>query len=251
MNARALVHRGAFLGWLVLGTAACGRSAAPADRLLVFAAASLTAPFAEIESAFESRHAGIDVQCNLAGTPQLALQIETGAPADVFAAADPIQMQRVVAAGHAAGAPQVFARNRLAIAVAAGNPRGVSGLADLVRADLAIALCGPDVPAGRYARQVLTAAGLVVHSRSDEPSVNALVAKIRLGELDAGIVYATDVAAAGLGAVAITEARPVIAEYPIVVCKSAPNAAAAAAFVAFVRSPEGQRILGRFGFAPP
>lgn len=251
MNCRAWPGRRLPSAWLILVAGACGPVTPGREPLLVFAAASLTRPFAELEAAFESRHAGVDVQCNLAGTPQLALQIESGARADLFAAADTVQLQRLVAGGHTVGDPQVFARNRLAIVVAPGNPRGITGLADLSRADLAVALCGPDVPAGRYARQALAAAGITVRSRSDEPNVKALVAKVQMGELDAGIVYATDITGAGVGAVAIADAAQVSAEYPIVVCKAGANRAAAGAFVAFIRSADGQQILGRAGFLPP
>ncbi|MGB3967903.1 MAG: molybdate ABC transporter substrate-binding protein [Planctomycetota bacterium] len=217
----------------------------------MFAASSLAAPFAAIELAFEAANPGVDVQCSFAGTPQLVLQLREGAAADVFASADTVNMARVVAGGLATGEPRRFARNRLAIAVAAGNPRGIRGLADLARSDLRVALCGPEVPAGRYARQAIGHAGITVQSLSDEPSVGALLGKVRLGELDAGIVYATDCSSSGVAAVAIADELQVVVEYPIVPCRAGANAAAAGAFVAFVLSPAGQRTLAGFGFLAP
>lgn len=240
---------------IALATVACSRpTAAPgvaAKPLLVFAAASLTAPFGALETAFESQHPDVDVHSNFAGSPQLVLQIAEGAAADVFASADTANMQKVTAAGKTNGEPRLFAKNRLAIVVKAGNPRGISGLADLVRDGAKVALCGPEVPAGRYARQALAKAKITVQSASDEPSVKALVAKVQLGELDAGIVYVTDCHTKGVSAVAIADEHQVTAEYPIVVCKAGANAAAATAFVDFVLSPAGHKVLAEFGFTFP
>jgi molybdate transport system substrate-binding protein len=234
---------------------ACGQpeTAAPAARkpLLVFAAASLTAPFGAIETAFEAQHPDVDVQCNFGGSPQLVLQITEGAAADVFTSADTANMQKLVTAGKVVGEPQRFARNRLAIVVKAGNPLGIKGLTDLIRAGVKVALCGPEIPAGRYARQALEKAKLSVVSLSDEPNVKALVAKVLLGELDAGVAYITDGRQKGVEAVAIADEFQVVAEYPIAACKAGANAAAASAFVDFVLSPAGQRLLAEFGFAAP
>jgi molybdate transport system substrate-binding protein len=217
----------------------------------VFAAASLTVPFTELEQRFETGNPGIDVQCNFAGTPQLMLQIAEGAAVDVFAAADEASMQRVAQQGHAHSPPRLFARNRLAIVVPAGNPRRITSLADLAQNGLKVALCGPEVPAGRYARQALASAKVTVPSVSDEPSVKALVAKVQLGELDAGIVYATDCTANGVAGVAIADTFQVSATYPIAVCNTGANTAVATAFVDFVLSPVGREVLARHGFAPP
>lgn len=240
---------------LVLAAGACRQSAAaPAAApkpLLVFAAASLTAPFGALEKAFEAQHPDVDVQCNFAGSPQLVLQITEGAAADVFASADTTNMQKVVAIGRANGEAKVFARNRLAIVVAPGNPRGIQGLADLVRDGRKVALCGPEVPAGRYARLAFAKAGLTVKSLSDEPSVKALVAKVQLGEIDAGVVYVTDCQGNGVAAVAVPDEHQVVAEYPIVACRGGANGAAAAAFVDFVLSPAGRQVLTGFGFTVP
>ena len=215
----------------------------------VFAAASLTGPFTAIARAFEQQH-GNQVELNFAGSPQLVLQLREGAAADVFAAADQPSMQRVVDAG-TARAPVEFARNQLAIVVPKGNPKGVRGLADLARGDLKVALCGPEVPAGKYARQALAKQPLAVASVSDEPSVKAVVAKVQLGEIDAGIVYATDVRAHGVEAIAIPSEQNVVANYPIAALERGGNRGGGEAFVAFVRSAAGRGILLEHGFMLP
>lgn len=240
---------------VLAGLVACGGSAAtaPGPATRVFAAASLTAPFEELARRFEAAHAGSRIQMQFAGTPTLVLQIREGAEADVFASADLPNMQKVVDAKATAAAPQPFASNRLTIVVAKGNPKHVVGLADLARADLKVALCGPEVPAGKYARQALAKANVEVRSVSDEASVKALASKIELGEVDAGIVYVTDAtsAAARLDAVSIPESQNVIATYPIAVLVKSRTPAVAAQFVEYVRSPAGQAVLSQFGFGAP
>ncbi len=238
---------------LLIACAACGGGAEARARVVVFAAASLTAPFEVIAAAFERDHAPHGVDLHFAGTPQLVVQVREGARVDVFASADMANIQRLVDAGATAGPPVVFARNRLAIAVAKGNPKGITTLADLARDDLRVVLCGPEVPAGRYAREALTKAGVAVRSRSDEPSVKAVVAKLQLGEIDAGIVYATDVLAAKatVDGIAVDAAHDVVAEYPIAVMNAGRQRDAAVAFVAFVRSEAGRRILQSHGFELP
>lgn len=236
----------------VLGVTSCGGDPASARRaLVVFAASSLTASFQELAAEFERRNPGVDVELHCAGTPQLVLQLREGAPADVFAAADTVNMQKVVGAGLAAGAPTTFARNGLAIVVPAGNPRSIGSLADLAHTDLRVALCGPEVPAGRYAREALAKAGVTVQSLSDEPNVKSVVGKVRLGELDAGIVYRTDTRDPGVSGVDVAAEHDVVASYPITVLANAPHAALAAAFVAFVRSDDGRRVLTAHGFTAP
>ncbi len=240
--------------WCCLLLVGCGAGGERAEaRLRVFAAASLTEAFEALVDGFGARHPEVAVELHCAGTPQLVLQIREGAPVDVFASADAVQMQRVVEFATTLGEPQVFATNRLAIAVPAGNPHGIAGLADLARDDLRVLLCGPDVPAGRYARQVLERAGVAVRSVSDEPSVKSVVTKLLLGEVDAGIVYATDVAAAGaaLTSVAIPSESGVAVAYPIVTLAQGASPETATAFVDFVRSDAGQRILVACGFEAP
>jgi molybdate transport system substrate-binding protein len=155
-----------------------------------------------------------------------------------------------VAARLADGLPAVFAQNRLAIAVPAGNPKQVASLADLTRPGLVIALCAPAVPAGRYATEAFAKAGLPLPEASREADVKGVLTKVALGEVDAGIVYATDTrAAAGkVEEIAIPERHNVIARYPIVVVKGARNPSAARAFVSFILSDAGQGILTRLGF---
>lgn len=236
---------------LLLAACGSGDSAAAPRRVVVFAASSLTAAFEALATGFEQRHPGVDVELHFAGTPQLVLQLREGAQASVFAAADEVSMQRVVAAGQAAAAPSTFAHNRLAIVVPADNPQAIAGLADLVRPGLRVALCGPEVPAGRYAREALARAGVALHSVSDEPSVTAVVAKVQLGELDAGIVYRTDTRDPGVTGIDLAAAHDVVAEYPIAALTNGPAADLAGAFVGYVCSADGARVLAGFGFRGP
>lgn len=234
---------------------ACSRPASePAAQpapIRVFAAASLTASFQAIAAAYEQQHPGQKVELHFAGSPQLVLQLREGAAADVFASADQPNMRKIVDAQLTAGAPVEFARNELAIVVVAGNPKQVRGLADLAREGLKVALCAPDVPAGKYAREALAAQRLTVASVSDEPSVKAVVGKVQLGEVDAGIVYATDTGVDGVTGIAVPAAQNVVASYPIAVLGRGANRAGGDAFVAFVRSEAGRALLRRHGFVLP
>lgn len=233
--------------------AGCTDRPAAARPAMVFAAASLAAPFQALAKEFEHRHPPARLDLHFAGTPRLVVQIREGAPVDVFASADEPNMQRVVDAGHALSPPRIFANNRLAIVTPKGNPKGIFGLADLGRRDLRVLLCGPEVPAGRYARQAMAKASVAARSVSDEPSVKAVVSKVRLGEADAGIVYATDAAGAKqhVDAVSIPDGHNVIGTCPIAVLGTGSDRATGEAFVAFVLSPEGQGILEAFGFSSP
>ena len=221
--------------------------------VLVFGAASLAEAFTELGKTFGRSHAPASVEQSFAGSPALVAQIESGAPAEVIATADTTNMSKLEAAGRLANAPAVFARNRLAIVVEHGNPKGVKGLADLARADLVVILAAEAVPAGRYARDALKAAGVRVEPSSLEENVKAVLNKVALGEADAGIVYTTDVRAAGerVTGVAIPDAQNVVASYPIALVKQPEVRADARAFVAFVLSAEGRAILAKFGFLPP
>jgi molybdate transport system substrate-binding protein len=266
--------------------AGCAERPPPGRTLMVFAAASLAVPFGSLAEAFGALHPDTDVELHCAGTPRLVVQIREGAPVDVFASADEPNMQAVADAGLVLGAPRVFARNRLAIVVPRGNPRGIRALADLARPAVTVLLCGPQVPAGRYARQALARASVEVHPASDEPSVQGVLTKVRLGEADAGIVYVTDVTdvtgatgatgatgvtgvtgvtgmtgvtdtrdAAGarrdVDAVAVPPEHDVRAICPIAVLGSGRDRAGGEAFVAFVLSPAGQAILRASGFEAP
>ena len=228
-------------------TSACGDGGGD-EQLLVFAASSLTDVFDRLGSDFEATHPGIDVIVNYGGSSSLAGQIEQGAPADVFAAADRATIGRVL--DEADGEPVVFARNRLAIAVEQGNPLGISGLADLGDRGLIVVLADREVPAGAYAAELLERSGVVLTPSSYESNVRAVAAKVALGEADAGIVYRTDIAANEdrLDAVAIADAENVIADYPIVVLR---RSAAARAFVDFVLDEPGRTALADAGFELP
>ncbi len=227
-----------------------GKAAARAEpqTVTVFAAASLTAAFQNVANTFERAQPDVKVQLNFAGSSTLVQQIQQGAPADVFASADEETMQHLV--GAIAGAPRLFARNRLQIVVTPGNPKGIAGLADLAKPGLTIVLCGPTVPCGRYATEAFAKAGVIAPAASQELDVKAVLNKVAMGEADAGIVYATDVRAAGsrVAGVDLPESSNVFARYPIAVLKDAPNPVAAVAFVDFVLSPDGQQALARFGF---
>lgn len=220
-------------------------------QVLVFAASSLTDAFGDLETAFEAAHPGVDVELNLAGSSRLREQLLAGAPADVFAAADLSTMAAVVDAG-LAEAPVVFAENRLALAVPVDNPGRVQGLDDLERPELLVGLCAAGVPCGDFAREALSQAGVEASVDTDEPDVRALLTKLAAGELDAGIVYATDVAASDdVASIPLPPSVDVVAAYPITVLADAPAGGDAADFVAFVTSAEGQAILAAHGFQTP
>ena len=233
---------------LALLLPSCGGQSS--DTVLVMAASSLTDAFSEIEIAFEDANPGLDVQLNLAGSASLREQILQGAPADVFASANTAIMQVLVDAG-AAQTPVPFAGNSLQIAVPAGNPGGVTGLSDLAKPDLLIGLCGEQVPCGQFARQALDQAGVDASIDTNEGDVRSLVTKLEAGELDAGIVYATDVLSSSeLEGIDLPSSVNVSISYPIADLTNA-NAAAADAFVQFVLSADGQAILRDHGFAAP
>lgn len=238
---------------LALVLAASAAAPAAAATVTVFAAASLTGVFTAAAKAFEAAHPGTNVQLSFAGSSTLVQQVLEGARADVLATADESTMAKVVAAGATAAPPQIFARNRLAILVAKGNPKKIQGLADLGRSGLVLSLAAPTVPAGKYAAEAFAKAGVAVPKASQEVDVKGVVTRVSLGEADAGVVYTTDVRAAGdrVEGVTIPDAHNVDARYPIAALKGGENAAGGAAFVAFVLSPAGQRLLADAGFAAP
>ncbi|MDJ0923237.1 MAG: molybdate ABC transporter substrate-binding protein [Acidimicrobiia bacterium] len=231
---------------------ACSPGGASAE-VLVSAAASLTDVFAEIEDAFETANPAVDVILNVAGSATLREQITAGAPADVFASADLRNITVLSEDGAIKSGITVFATNQLEIAVPPGNPAGVSGLADFERTDLLVGLCAPGVPCGDFARSALQLAGVTPAPDTNEPNVRALLTKIAAGELDAGIVYTTDVVAAanGVDGVMIPASHNVTAQYPVATLIDSPNPEGAAAFVAFVLSPSGRSILAEHGFGVP
>ncbi|MEZ5411717.1 MAG: molybdate ABC transporter substrate-binding protein [Acidimicrobiales bacterium] len=221
--------------------------------LTVFAAASLTSAFDEIGAAFMAENPDVTVTFNYAGSSDLATQINEGAPADVFASADAASMTRLTDAGNNRGEPEIFAANTPQIIVAAGNPKAIATVADLADPDTIVVLCAPEVPCGKYAGTILSNAEVAVTPRSQEQNVKAVVSKVTAGEADAGIVYATDVIAAGDAAEGVDIAADVnvIARYPMVATRESVNPGAATAFIEFVRSEEGQQILGSYGFLQP
>ncbi|MCC5949250.1 MAG: molybdate ABC transporter substrate-binding protein [Nitriliruptoraceae bacterium] len=226
---------------------------AVAGELIVFAAASLTDAFDELRAAFVDANPDIEVAFNYAGSQTLASQIAEGAPADVFAAANATQMDAVSGAGGLAGDPATFTANLLTIAVEPGNPLGIGGLTDLADPELVLVLPAEEVPAGQYASEALAAAGVEVTPSSLERDVRAALSKVELGEADASVVYASDIVASDGRAdgVEIPVEQNVPATYPIAVLADAPNPTAAEAFVAFVLSDSGQRILASYGFTTP
>jgi molybdate transport system substrate-binding protein len=242
--------RAAALAALLL-LAGCGdESRADTGTVTVFAAASLTESFTRIGADFEAVNPGIEVTFNFAGSSQLATQINQGAPADVFAAASPATMKTVTGAGGGDGTPVTFARNQLVIAVPKGNPTGVTGLADLTRPGVKVALCAEQVPCGAAARTALDAAGVPFTPVTLEQDVKAALSKVKLGEVDAALVYRTDVkaAASDVDGVEFSESAGAVNDYPIAVLKGAPNKAGAQAFVAFVQSDQGRSVLTAAGF---
>jgi molybdate transport system substrate-binding protein len=244
----------AALAALIVLFAGCGGSGEPEPgeargEVVVSAASSLTDAFVAMESAFEEANPGTDVVLNLGGSSALREQILQGAPVDVFASADTSNMAQVVDADMTEEA-QHFAGNELLIVVPAGNPAGIIGLEDFSRSDLILGLCAAPVPCGALAREALSRAGVMPAIDTAEPSARALVTKIAAGELDAGIVYATDVMVAGVEGVAIPEEHNVSAEYLIATLTDAPNRPLSEAFVALVLSGEGRSILAQYGFSP-
>jgi molybdate transport system substrate-binding protein len=228
-------------------------SSKPTGNLNVLAAASLTSAFTNEKSSLEAAHPGLHITNDFAGTQQLVEQLQQGAPADVFASADQAHMQTLVDAG-LVNAPQVFAKNKLEIAVAPGNPKHITGLADLEKPGVVLVLADPSVPAGKYAAQAFQQAGLPAPKpKSLELDVKSTLAKLTQGEADAVVVYVTDVQAAGdkVQGVEIPANQNVIATYPIAVVKASKNQAAAQAFVNDVLSGGGQQTLRSQGFLPP
>ncbi|SRR6266550_943027 len=221
--------------------------------LNVFAAASLTDAFNKAGDEFAKSNARVRFIFNFGSSSTLATQITNGAPADIFASADEANMQKIVDGKLTDGVPALFAGNRLAIAVAAGNPKQVTALADLARPGLVVVLAAPTVPAGKYAVDSLAKAGVKITPASQELDVRSVLNKVALGEADAGIVYVTDVLSAGsrVGSVAIPVQQQIVARYPVAVVTGAKNPQLARAFVDYLVSEDGQRLLAGFGFSRP
>lgn len=218
-------------------------STRPDTSLTVFAASSLQPPFQRIGSPSIVS----SITFNFAGTQTLTAQLMQGAEADVFAAADTGHMRQLELAGLIEGQSRVFAHNILEIAVAPGNPKGIHDLRDLARPGLVVVLADPSVPAGRYAKQALDAAGVKVQAASLETQVTGVLGKVAIGEADAGIVYRSDIVnSRKVEGVVIPDAQNVIADYTIAVPRSARNRAGAYAFIDLVSS--GSTVLLATGF---
>jgi len=255
--------------WLLIVTG-CRDSQPQADtlsgELVVFTAASLTDAFIEIGNQFEQAYSGSSVTFNFAGSSQLAQQLAQGAPADVFASANDLQMRAAVTAGRiVSGSQQTFAHNRLVVALPSGNPAGIGTLADLARPGVIVLLAEQSVPVGAYSLEFLWKASqdpalgsdyqekVLANTVSYEQNVRTVLSKVTLGEADAGIVYHSDITAAGVGEVEqidIPDHLNTVASYPIAVVRDSQQMELAETFVAYLLSPQGQQILAGAGLIP-
>ncbi len=235
----------------------------PADvgTVTVFAAASLTDAFTEIESTLEAATPGLDIVNNFAGSQGLVTQLTEGAPADVAAFASNTAMTNAIDADVISGEPETFVENLLTLVVPTDNPAGITSPADLAKPGIKLVLAQEEVPVGGYSREsicsmgtdtatygddfVANVAGNVV---SQEDNVRAVLSKVALGEADAGIVYTSDVTDDVI-AIDIPLAVNEIATYPIASVASG-NPDAAAAYISYILSPDGQAILESYGFIP-
>jgi molybdate transport system substrate-binding protein len=233
------------------GSGSNTQSTASPTALTVFAASSLTEPFNDLKGSVGLLTPPLAVTYSFAGSPALVTQIEQGAPADVVATADNATMTKLVDAG-LVDAPVTFAHNKLEIVVRPGNPKAITGIADLARDDIIFVTEDVTVPAGRYAAQMFQAAGITVNPKSKEPNVKAAIGRVSSGEADATIAYVTDARAAGdlVQGIAIPDALNVVATYPIAVVKATKNHQAALAFVDAVVRGAGQAALFARGFLP-
>ncbi|MEU9414752.1 molybdate ABC transporter substrate-binding protein [Streptomyces sp. NPDC048272] len=226
-------------------------SAAPkAANLTVLAASSLTDVFKNAGAAYEKAHPGTKVTFSFAGSQELAAQVKQGAPADALVTADTKTMDGL---GAETNSPTVIAKNRLVIASVKGNPFKIDELKDLADTKIKVVLAAPEVPVGRYSKQILDAQKVEVKPVSQEPNVRAVLSKVELGEADAGLVYKTDTLKSGdkVAVVDIPDGQNAVASYPAASLKGSKNADAAAAFVAWLSTPEAQKILQDAGFQKP
>ncbi|WP_031156937.1 molybdate ABC transporter substrate-binding protein [Streptomyces erythrochromogenes] len=232
------------------GSAAPSASAAPQANLTVLAASSLTDVFKTAGEAYQKSHPGTKVTFSFAGSQELAAQVKQGAPADALVTADTKTMDGLKAE---TGEAKIIAKNRLVIAVGKGNPFKIEDLKDLADTKVKVVLAAPEVPVGRYSKQILDAQKVEVKPVSQEPNVRAVLSKVELGEADAGLVYKTDSAKSGdkVVTVEIPDDQNAVASYPAATLKQSKNAEAAAAFVAWLSTPEAQKILQDAGFQQP
>lgn len=226
--------------------------AAVSGELVVFAAASLKESFDEIVTLMAEEYPDLTITMQYGASGQLATQIQQGAPADVFASADPVSMEQLTTSGEIADSSD-FARNQLTIVVPKDNPGGVESLQDLTNPDLTIVTCAEAAACGKITATLEADTGLTIATDSQEPDVKSVLQKVVLGEADAGLVYVTDVSSAGdaVKGVDLPEAEPLSNTYPIGPVEAAANPDAAAAFIDFVLSPAGQQVLADRGFLAP
>lgn len=230
--------------------------------LTIFAASSLTDAFAEIGRNFETANPGVTVTLNFAGSQALRTQIEQGAPADVFASASGKEMDALVTGKFVTeGTPKIFLTNKLVVILPSNNPASLEKLEDLIKPGIKLVLAAEEVPVGNYARQALDKMNgsfgidfkdkVLANVVSNEDNVKQVVAKVQLGEADAGIVYTSDaIAAPELKTIEVISELNVIAKYPVAPLVQSFNADLAKAFTNYVLSPDGQVVLQKWGFSP-
>jgi molybdate transport system substrate-binding protein len=219
----------------------------------VYAASSLTTAFGELGKKFEAAHDGVHVQLSFGGSSDLVAQVQNGAPADVIATADEANMDKLTADSLTGAKPELFATNTLEIAVPPDNPAGVASFQDLGKPGLALVVCAPEVPCGAATQAVAEKAGVTLEPVSEEQSVTDVLGKVTSGEADAGLVYVTDVKAAGsdVKGVPFPESRSVVNRYPIATVADSAHADLAQAFVNLVLGQDGQQVLADAGFGRP
>ena len=241
-------------GIVAAGPAGCAAPAGGAGgTVTVFAAASLKAPFTALAEEFEAAHPGTTVTLSFAGSSDLATQISQGAPADVFASADATTMAKLSGAGLVEGSPRDFASNVLTIAVPPGNPASIATFADLARPGARTVICAAQVPCGAASKTLERETGTTLQPVSEESSVTDVLGKVVSGEADAGLVYVTDVSAAGgkVQEVPVPESARAVNTYPIAAVKTGRNKDLAAAFMETVTGSAGQELLRGAGFGTP
>lgn len=239
---------------LVLGLALSGCADDPAEgsqEVVVLGAASLADVLQDVTDLYEQEHAGVRVVLSTGGSSGLVRQVVNGLPADLLVTASPASLKPVLDAGEQRDEPVVVARNRIEIAVAAGNPERLTGLADLARPELTVALCATQVPCGAAGARALEQAGVTASADTLEQDVRAVLTKVRLGEVDAGLVYATDVRAAADEVDGLPVEPPVSTDYPAVRLRGGSAPDAAQDLLDLLRSDRGRALLVEAGFEVP
>jgi molybdate transport system substrate-binding protein len=248
------VKRLAIAALTLLLISGCSSTEQPAaNKIIVFAAASLKKTFTELGEQFKTQNPGSSVEFSFAGSSDLVTQLTQGAPADVFASADTKNMDKAAQAGLLAGNPVNFASNTLTIAVAPGNPKKIGSFKDLTRQGLNVVVCAPQVPCGSATQKVEQVTGVTLYPVSEESAVTDVLSKVETGQADAGLVYVTDAKGAGdkVASVAFPEAAGAVNTYPIAVLKESKSQELARKFVDLVTGEAGQKVLNAAGFANP